>query len=306
MTTVRDAVNQIRSLLNQLYIDGYLQPEAELAGLIGNSINQLNMAAREILVQSKYTKDQVVSTSKLTNLFQGSNVINFNGDAVEFAQFNVGTPKRYAFEASKDAECTVTIYESINNVWVGVETVNVTTASQLYTGQINLSDPANKYKVVITGTYACTISNMSLYDVAYNPARIPIYGPYVPLQLPDDFEQLVNIYNTDFGVDVRFNDFRTTSTGTILVPSQYSLNLRIVYVPKLDTLINLTDTIPLPQKYIDAMCYYVAGNIAPFEKDTLTNQFLIKYENLKRGLITRTPAQEEPIADSMSFMSQWG
>ncbi|NLE06030.1 MAG: hypothetical protein GX638_14690 [Crenarchaeota archaeon] len=150
----------------------------------------------------------------------------------DMEHFEPGTDRYYTASGAKsyyfevDRPCTVYIEEETSGVWTILDTLVITDITQFtgYKGNITASDPTNAVRLRLTGSYPCTIRNRALFKNSYpTDDDVPIYKPFVPYELPDDymeFDKIMRWYDQRqyqlFTGDYRFTGKKTVEINWFL------------------------------------------------------------------------------------------
>lgn len=299
--TVSNIILKARALLDEYSDEGVLIPESEVIDLQTKSIPLVDMAQKELYKIGKLYKTFEFANKPAPNLlgmFSNFDIVEFIGTTQYYPSENgVVGAKAYYFEV--DGPGTVTIQEKQSGTWTTLTTITPTaTTMTAYKGSISPVDTSNPIRLVFSGTTFYRHVNRALYSYPFASDRIPTYRPWFKVSMPSDFrtvDQIVNEYPTR--QYQRDTNYKWEGYKDLFVNYYYEGLIRIVYKPVPVTITSVTDTLEIDDITAQAIVYYVAARLAPFENKELVSFFESKYEELKRENTNDMPTSEVDIED---------
>ena len=299
-TTVQQIFYKVRSLLDEYSTDGVLIPDADVADMQAKSILLADMAQKELFRIGNHYKTYQYTQKPPENLVQnGFDLEEYDGSDKYYPSED-GIAGVYAYYIEVDGDCTVYIQEQQSGVWTTIVTRNITGTGEMvaYKGVIVATDTTNPVRMLVSGTEYFRHQNRAMFDVPYSAARVPDYRPWVKVSLPSDFMALdcvVSEYPTKEytkGLSYKKEGFKD-----YYVAWDYEGALRFVYKPVPTTLSAITDTIEVDDIAAQAIVYYVAAKLAPYENQSLTNFFEQKYEEIRAMLSYPDKAEQGMVVN---------
>lgn len=274
--------------------------ESDTASYKAKAPGILTIGQTELSKIGDFFKPFEFSCSPIPNLLgymANFDMKEFTGEDIVF---QVDGAKAYYYEV--DGEGAQVIEELITGVWTEIETINVPETVTSFTGYKNVitpSDPNNSIRIRFTGAYYYRIVNVAMYGYNFHPDRIPIYSPWVPVELPDDFKSVDQIIkehpNRQYTKD---SSYKWEGRKTLYRDYYYKGNIRIMYNPIPSPITALSQELVIDDATATTLLpYFLATHLVLEEKDDLAAYFSDRYEELKREYRKKPPASEEPILD---------
>lgn len=295
METVASIFMKVRALLDEYTDDGVFIPEDEVIDMQRKSIPLVDMAQKELYKIGKLYKTFEMTRKPYVNelgLISNFNIEDYEGTEQYYPKDGVNG-KAYFFEV--DGEGTVLIQEN-NNGWQTIEQIDFDTDKM--TSFKGLIDSNHKVRMVFTGDYHYRHTNRAIFNYPFTVDKIPDYKPWVQVELPDDFrtlDQVVTEYpERQYSQDT---NYKWEGYKTFIVNYYYDGLIRIIYKPIPTTITELDDVLEVDDITAQAIVYYVAARLAPFENKELVQFFESKYMELKAENTHDKPMSEELIMD---------
>lgn len=302
-TTVKSLFLKARSLLDEYSDDGVMIPDADVIDMQMKSIELADMAQKELYKTGRLYKTFEFANKpspNLLGLLSNFDIVDFTGDEQYYpSETGVAGAKAYYFEA--DGEGTVTIEENQSGAWVALTTIDIpstVTSFTTYKGTLSPLDSSNKVRMQISGTTHFRHVNRCLFSYPYASDRVPDYRPWFKVEMPSDFrsiDQIIEEYpqrQYTKSANYKWEGFRN-----LYVNYYYEGNVRVVYKPVPTTLTTIDDTLEIDDITAQAIVYYIAARLAPYENKELVNYFEGKYAELKLESTTEAPLGESAIID---------
>lgn len=297
--TVNDIWLKTRVLIDEYTEEGAMIPESEIVDLRNKSIVLSDMAQKELFRSGGLFKTFEFLAKKPKNLLNnGFEVFDFIGDPIYIPNtYGINKAKSYFFEVN--GQGTARIEEQQGTSWETIITIPFdTTITTQFKGTVVASNPSNLVRLVFDGTTHYFYSNMAFYDIPYAPNKIPQYKPFYRVEMPSDFKSLSQIIKeTASGGYENYVHYRWEGFRDLYVNYRFEGNIRIQYSPVPDTLVNLTDVLQIDDITAEAIPYYVAARLSPFEQAELVSFFEGKYQDLKTQSFIKQPSSSENIVD---------
>lgn len=295
----RDVINDVRAMIDEYTSAGVVLDDSRVSDIIAKSMLFINKGQQEIVKLSKYRKVFEKTFKPITNLVQNPfEVREFVGNTV-YIPDESGVKGAYAYNLDVDMNCTVEMQELKSGVWTTTSTVTPQIASnELYTckGTITKESANNSVRIKLSGSeYGC-YTNVALYDKPYSASKLPDYGNFIKVKMPDDFsevDQLVEQYPSIQYQNVGL--FRWEGFKDLYISHAFDGTIRIIYVPVPTKVYTQDDVLSVDDNAAHALAYYVLANVAPHEMETLTNIGWSKWTELKAEIGRDAPANETEI-----------
>lgn len=301
-TKVSDIILDARALLDSYTEDGVVIAQDELADFTASCVRFANMGQREL-----YKIGNMEKTLELSRLPVENKLGNrFNSEA--FKGITIYLPDEKGIEdvnsyyIEANGTHNITIQELNNGVWSDLitnsATVNVMTQ---YKGNINKSQPDNKIRIKIDGLSYFIYKDAALFEYKFqDDASVPDYSMWVEQQMPEDFkatdsvveEQPIKGYSTNV-------DYKFEKPNRFYFNYNFSGTVKIIYDPIPIPIVSEDQELEIDDVMAEALSFYIAAYISPYENQALTNTFLQKFEELKSNAIRiqDAPVAEESISD---------
>ena len=207
--------------------------------------------------------------------------------------------KAYYFEVDNDA----TVYiEDYDGSWNTLKTVSATSTGGFtaYKGIVTPTANATASRIRFSGSYYYNIINTALYDQTFElDADVPVYRPYVKIDLPDDFGILVDVVVETTQNYFHTPDYKMENNSDLYVAYAFTGSLRVNYrpIPALTT--TLTDSVSLDDyTAVSVLPYGLAAKLLIHEDLTKADYFEQKYQEALFKIKQPKPAQASDIEDA--------
>jgi hypothetical protein len=302
--TVRQLFLKARALLDEYSDDGVLIPESEVIDMQGKSILLADMAQKELFKIGKlYNTFEFANkpAPNLLGLFSNFDIVDFIGTDQYYPPGGGGVAgaKAYYFEA--DGEGTIKVEENQSGVWAALVTIaipNTVTSPTAYKGLITPLSSANNIRLTFTGTTHYRHVNRCLFSYPFALAKIPSYSPWIKIEMPSNFQSRDQIIEETISNSYSNSaSFKWEGWKTLYYSYYFEGNIRVVYKPIPSTLTTIDSVLEIDDVTAQAIVYYTAARLAPFENKELVNFFEQKFFELKLENSKPQPAQESEIQD---------
>lgn len=296
--TVNDIWEKVRVLIDEYTEDGNLIAESEVIDLKKKSIVLADMAQKELFRSADFYKTFEFLAKRPVNLLNSDfGVYDFKGEDVYLPNSSgINGAKAYYFMANGVGTAYI---QEFNGSWVTLETIDInTTNTTEFKGVITPSDATLNIRLVFSGTSHYFYSNAALYELPYSTNKIPSFKPYYKVEMPSDFKSISQIVKeTNSNGYERFDDYRWEGFRDLYININFEGNIRIQYKPVPTTLVSATDTLEIDDISAEAIPYYIAARLSPFEQTELVGFFEGKYEQVKASTYARQPSPIGQIND---------
>jgi len=305
-TTVEQIILDARGLLDILSDEGVQIPDDDVIDIEVKMIRFINMGQKEL-----YKTGQLYNTLEFANKpvdpvdgrFSGFDMVEFIGDTQYYPDEN-GTDKAKSYYVEADLTHTIEIQELEGGSWSnlashsGVELVPLTA----YKGNITVSTPGNKVRMKVSGTTYFRHINRAFYP--YQFVTVPDYRPRVKRTMPIDFRLLEAVVK-EFPTRQyqKASQYDWEEPNVFVYNYYYEGNFRIKYKPVPTTITAKTDVLEIDDITAEALAFYAASWVAPYENQSMTNPLFQKFTELKLESIIEQPSSEEDIID---IYKEWG
>lgn len=296
-TTVQKLLYDVRALLDEYSDDGVVISADEVADINAKGILFVDMAQKELFrTGNLYKTYKIINKPYANGLGAHTNfdLVDYLG-VPQYYPLNGIQAQAYYFEVSSDF--TVNIQEFEAGVWSTLATITaVITENTAYKGKISPTTAGNLIRLEFTGAYAYRHKNRALWNIPFK--TVPDYRPWIKFEMPADFrmlDQIVQEYpERQYAKDPnsKWEGFRD-----LYINYYFDGEMRIVYKPVPTTITTLAQTLELDDITVNAITYYVAAKLAPFENKSLVNFFEGRYNELKMESYIRMPSSEQAIVD---------
>lgn len=301
-TTAQDIFYKVRALLDEYSDEGIITPDADVADMQAKSILLIDSAQKELYKSGKLYKKHEFTRKPYENLL--GTLTSF--DIVEY----VGTPQYYPVQGVKakayyleaDGETDdVAVQELENGTWIDLIPIsipNTVTSMTSYKGSITPTTPGNLIRLKFGGTYQYQHQNRALFSAPFAATKVPDYRPWVKYTMPDNFRSVDSIVEEyparQYGQAAMS---KWEGYKDLYINYFYEGTVRIVYKPVPVTITAITDTLEIDDISVQAIAYYVAARLAPFENASLVNFFEGKYTEMRMDSFINMPQSEQTIID---------
>jgi hypothetical protein len=301
--TVKSLFMKARALLDEYSDDGSLIPDADVIDLQQKTIPLADMAQKELYKTGKLYKTLEFTMKPAQNmlgLLSNFNIVDFIGIPQYYPnESGIAGAKAYYFEA--DGEGIVTIEEKQGASWVAINTINIPatiTSLTPFKGQIAPIASSNPIRLVFNGTTHYRHVNRALYAFPFAVGKIPDYRPWIRITMPSDFRSVDAIVEEyperqySRSINYKWEGFKD-----LYINYFFEGNIRVIYKPIPTTLTTINDVLEIDDITAQAIVYYVAARLAPFENKELVTYFESKFLELKIESQTETPMAAQTIID---------
>jgi len=304
-TTVQDILYKARALLDIYTDEGIIVP-ADDDAILDNEAKMIlfiDMGQKEL-----YRTGQLYSTLEFANKpidpvdgrFSGFEMVEFVGDAQYYPDEN-GTDEAKSYYIEADQTHTIEIQEFEGGSWSTLITHNGVALVPFtpYKGNITVSTTGNKVRMKVSGTTYFRHINRAFYP--YQFVTVPDYRPWVKRQMPSDFRLLEAIVE-EFPVRQyqKAANYKWEEPNDFYYNYYFEGNFRIKYKPVPITITASTNVLEIDDITAEALAFYAASWVAPYENQSMTNPLFQKFTELKLESVIEQPSGEESIIDIYS------
>lgn len=275
------------------------------------SIDIIDTLQRELMEVSGYTSKYEISCKPIENMFgfaSGFDIVEFDGSE-QIIEVSKGNALCYYFECDGDG----TIYiEDYDGTWNTLATINATTTSktyEAYSGVLVPTPNATKTRIRLTGTYYYRMTNYALFDIPFSALNVPIYQPWVRVELPSDAKEIIQVIN-EYPIRQYSKDsfYKTERNGNIIelyLDYYYEGKVRVIYKPYPTRITDFADVLQIDDITSQAIAYGLCRWFAISEENlSVATACEKKFNELKTLARTPMPANEEKIVDI--YFNGWG
>ena len=305
--TVRNLFLKARALLDEYSDDGVIIPEAEVIDMQGKSILLADLAQKKLFKTGKmYDTFEIanISTPNLLGNLSNFDLVDFIGTTQYYPdESGVAGAKAYYIESDADNGGTnkLEIEENQSGVWTVLNTVTFPasiTSLTAYKGLITPLSSTNSIRMKVSGTTHFRHTNRCLFSYPFSAAKIPSYRPWVKAEMPSNFQSRDQIIEeTAEGDYINTTSYKWEGWKNLYYSYGFEGNIRIVYKPVPITLTGIDDTLEIDDITAQAIAYYIASRLAPFENKELVQFFEDEFQALMNENSVPQPSVEEPIED---------
>lgn len=297
--TMQSILYKARALLDEYTDEGVITPSADVADIEAKAILFADMAQKELYQTAKFEKTFSFSNKPAPNLlgnFSGFDMTDFIGVDQTYPDSGVIGVKAYYFESSGAGMAYIEEYDG--SAWNTLITVSMPIGDSFvaYKGTVTVTDPTYPVRLRFSGSTFYRHINRCLFSYPFAASQIPDYKPWYPVQMPSDFmdiSQLIVEYpEQQYAKD---SLYKWEYPNTLYLNYYFNGNYRMNYYPIPTTVENTTDTLECNEIIGQAIVYYVAARLAPFENQSLVNFFESKYLELKLQSAMQKPLSWETV-----------
>ncbi len=299
-TTVQEIILKGRIFLDEYSEEGIIIGEGEVADIEAKMIPLIDMGQKELYNEGRLFKkysffnDPVVPVDGIMSGFESI----VNSDETQYYPSEDGTTEGKSYHIEANNAHTIEIQEFEGGVWSTL--YSHVSASSIpfvaYKGNITVSTVGNAVRMKVSGTTYFNHINRAFFPHKF--ITVPDYRPWVRLELPSDFRMLEEIIE-EFPVRqyTQASQFKWEEPN-IFVYNYYGIvNYTISYKPIPVKITAKTDVLEIDDITAQALAYFAASWIAPFESQAMTNPLFQKYTELKLESKITQPSGEERITD---------
>lgn len=296
--TVQELIYKARALLDEYTDDGTIILESEVADIEAKMILFIDMGQKELYRTGRVFETYEFTHKPIDNLLgDGFDIEEFTGDTQYYPDEN-GTDEAKSYYIEADQTHTIEIQELEGGSWSTLTTHTGTAQSAFtaYKGNITVSTTGNAVRMKISGTTYFRHINRAFFE--YQFVTVPDYRPWVQKAMPSDFrilEEIVAEYPTKMYSKV--SAYKWEEPNKLYIDWNFEGTYRIKYKPVPATITAKTDTLEIDDITAEALSYFAASWVAPYENQSMTNPLFQKFAELKAESFIEQPAAEETIED---------
>lgn len=287
---------KVRALLDEYTEEGVVTPDADVVDMQTKAIQFADMAQKELYAVGRMEKTFSFNNKPYPNLL--GNISNFN--IVDFIgtdqTYEAVGAKAYYFESTGAGTAYIEEYDGV--AWSILQTVIMPIGDDFvaYKGTVTATDPLYPVRIRFTGTTFYRHVNRALFSYPFTLAQVPDYRPWVKVYMPSDFmdiAQLISEYpERQYAKD---SLYKWEPPNTLYINYYFEGNYRMQYYPIPTTVTAIGDTLQCSEVIGQAIVYYVAARLAPYENQSLVNFFESKYVEMKLSAATPKPMSWETV-----------
>jgi hypothetical protein len=272
----------------------------------------IDMFQKELYKVSNYMKRHEVSLSPILNMFGQTtqfDIKTFEGTDL-IVECLKGGAKCFYFECDGDGTAYIEDYTSGWNILSTITLEQLESGFKAYKGVLTPTTGATKTRIRFSGNYFYRTINRALFDIPFTLAKIPTYTPWVPLALPSNAKEIVDVITEyperQYAKDGLYKKEQQGNVIQLYVNYYFNGRMRVVYRPVPIDITSLTQALEIDDITSQAIAYGLARWFALSEQNTdVANACEKKFQELKALAVARTPATEEKITD-IYMGSSWG
>lgn len=305
--TIQDLFNRACALVDEIKTDGTVNTSST-ADYKGRALLLYDLAQKDLGFVADYFKRYELGIKNPENMLSEDSFSIQPYDTTEDLTFEAvngdnGGVKSYYFEA--DSNGGTAYIEDYTGAWNTLKTislVNTGTSFVAYTGTVTPTSGATRSRIRFTGSYYYLTVNRALFNLSFETtAKIPVFQPWVKIQLPTDLRAIKKVITETNG---KYLPEPTTKIETdnnrqsLYVDYNFEGKLRIEYAPNATAPTAMSDTVLLDDSTAIAVCYYLAMSFVSTEQNEyLTGLFKGQYDNAKFALSKKQPIGFTNIVD---------
>ena len=288
--------DKVTALMDEYTEDGQRVSVAETIDMQHKAIVFADMAQKELYKSLRNEKTFNINHKPPKNLLGNQfDQVDFEGVT---QTYEVTGAKAYYFEADDEGTAYIDEYNGV--AWQTIETIPLTSGGQFvaYKGLVVPSDVSYPIRLRFTGTTYYKHVNRALFAQPYKIERIPSYKEWFSVDLPSDFQDISQIVSEDYNEDVQF---RWERPDKLFFKWDTEINYRLIYNPVPTSVTAITDTLECNEIVGQAIVYYIAANISPYENTSLVNTFWQRWIELTATAKAQSkqPANFEKLRSSI-------
>lgn len=296
MVTARSIYNKMLAMLDNYTEDGALIGDSENADLIQKAIVFIDQYQKETWQHNKFTKQVEITTKPPVNQLGNDtnfDVIDFEGDP-QYYPSERGVTNVQGYSVQVDGDCSITIQEQVNGVWTNLVSLMPSGINTLttYKGTLTVSDTSNPVRMVLDGTTHYRHINRALYKYLYQSDKVPTYTPWVPYDLPDDF-QTIDMVVEEFPV-AQYSQaaaYKLENYRDFYYNINFDGRIRITYKPIPPTVTSIDDELFIDDITAQGLVYDLAAKIAFYE-----NPDVVNYAEGRRLEMKNDTSKDQPMS----------
>jgi hypothetical protein len=298
---MQDIAYKTRALLDEYTDEGIVIGDEDVADINAKVIKFADMAYKELYSVARIEKKFEFSNVPFPNLLGDTsnfNQVDFVGADQVYPADGSGKvgAKAYYFESTGAGTAYVEEYNG--SAWVTLTTIimPVGTSYVAYKGIISASNGNYPIRLRFSGTTWYRHVNRCLFSTPFAASQIPSYRPWVPVTLPTDFmdmSQVVSEYpERQYSKDV---PYFWENPNTLYIDYYFNGSYRAIYKPIPEDITSLSQTIECNPVIAQAIPYYCAAKIAPYENKSIVSFCQSEYERLKLDAKSPKPMTWENV-----------
>lgn len=306
--TIEQLFTRACSLVDSLKNDGTVDA-GTTADYRGRTLTLVDMAQKELLRQGDYFKQYELSRSPVDSMFgakAGFDIREYYGNedlSFEVNNDKYGVVAAYYLEA--DSNGGTAYIEDFTSAWNTLATINLVNtglAFVAYSGTVAGTAGATRSRIRFTGTNYYRTINRALFNHSFEAGKIPVYQPFVKVQLPTDLKSIDKVITEypvmKYGPDSVYKVEWENNRQSLYVDYYFKGKIRVQYKPIPTVPTAFTDTILIDDITAQAVCYYLAMNfVATEQNEYLTGLFRAQYDRLKAEATMKQPQGETLVQD---------
>jgi hypothetical protein len=298
---VQDIVYKARALLDAYTEDGIVIAADELADFQASAILHADSGQKELYKVGRIEKTIEFSNRPIANelgYISNFDIYENTGDDL-YLPSSGGVPAK-SYHISADLTHTVVVQELENGIWQDLITLIGTSETALkdYKGNLTLTTAGNLVRFKLVGGTYYHYSNMALFNVRFqDDASVPSYKPWVELEMPSDFRVLDAVVKIE-GVEYnQSSTYKFENPDRLYYDYYFKGTMKIIHKPIPTQITSLTQELEIDDIAAEALAFYIASWLAPYENQSLANPLFQKFAELKVEASQEQPVSEEFIGD---------
>lgn len=294
--TMASIFTKARALLDEYTEEGVVTPDADVIDLQTKAIQFADMAQKELYSVGRMEKTFSFNNKPFSNLL--GYISNF--DIVDFIgtdqNYEAVGAKAYYFESTGAGTAYIEEFDGLT--WNTLVTVSMPIGDDFvaYKGVTGVTNALYPVRIRFSGTTFYRHVNRALFAEPFTVAQVPDYRPWIKVDMPADFmdiSQLIVEYpDRQYAKD---SLYKWEPPNMLYINYYFTGNYRMQYYPIPATISAIGDTLQCSEVIGQAIVYYIASRLAPFENPSLVNFFESKYLELKLSASTPKPMSWEMV-----------
>lgn len=307
--TIEQLFTRACSLVDSLKDDGTVDASTT-SDYRGRTLTLVDMAQKELIRQGDYYKIYEFSRKPIQSMFgymSGFDIQQYKANEdlkFEVSNDKYGGVKAYYFEA--DGSSGTAYIEDYTSQWNTLATINLSNSTigfVSYKGTVTPTAGATKSRIRFSGSYYYNVVNYALFNYAFQSNKVPIYRPWVPIELPSDLKMIDKVVSEypplKYANDTFYKIEFSANIQILYIDYYFEGKIRVQYYPIPTTPTSMSDSILIDDVTAQAISYYLAMNfVATEQNEYLTSLFKDKYEKLKAEASIKQPSGTTSIIDA--------
>jgi len=289
MTTVQDIIYDARALLDEYTEEGIIISPAEVADIEAKLIRFISKGQRELYSIGRNFKEFSFTNKPITpvgGLFSGFDLKVCTGEGdIKYFPDEEGTDEGKSFYIEANETHLVELQEYEVGSWQtitpynGVGLVGMTP----YKANVTVTTPGNKVRLKLSSNTYFEYINTAFFP--YKFVTVPDYRPWVHVTLPDDFRKLDSVVK-EFPTrqHTEASDYKWEEPNIFIYNYYYEGSYKIIYKPIPAVITSKTDVLEIDDITAEALAFYSASWVAPFESQAMTNPLFQKFSELPKSI----------------------